>query len=1270
MKINYQLFLLGIVVPFLLTIQPLHGQAPASTKLKADKTASTGAKINWTSNPFDHQIFIENKGQFTGPENGDKILYGAQVGNVYVFITPHGLIYKYTEHPEVRLSPDKKHYEMVDPDEVNVKKKPIDHYLTATWQGSTNNAATVASEEQTYYYTYPGADNKSTLKANVFKTITCENVYPGVDVKYTFPEGKDGFKYALIVHPGADLSTVKLKYNGAKKMEVDADGNVEINSGWGQFVDHAPVSFYDEDNSHVVSGYQLNDNTESFKANNLDVTKSLTVDPWSTNWTTTYAGNSGYDGAYDLDYDYAGNVYIYGGYNPFQLSKYNSAGVQQWTYSTSNFPYFYYGAFCVEKSSGASFCFEGFGGGSYAYTDKVSTSGALLSTLTNNTLDEQWRAAYDLCSHTIAIAGGGTTQSYQAATLDTNNNTYTQANVLNLPPSTGFHDLCLIASDPIMDTTYMATTWTYANSSLDNNLLLRLPMPSLTPTGLMTYDGLNFQECFSPVYVATGSGNTNGMNGMAVSPNWLYTYDGDSLQQIDKNTGAINHKVDVSGTYFTWGGISVDLCDDIYLGNATNVDLYNASLAQTGTIGPFPGNVYDVVLGNGVLASDDSTLYVCGKGFVSSIHIDPPSPPTIAKTRTRMCSCNCTATGILTFCGNPDTSRNVTYLWSNGQTTRTATGLCPGNTYTLTIHLGCQQQFQDTFNFPLTGTLNLVKAQTAATCVTPGTASITVTGGNPPYTYLWSNGATTSNTNGLGAGNYCVTINDSRGCQDSACFIIPGSPLPKIKITPPYDSLCFGSNGIPLTASGGKTYVWAPSNGLSCVACSNPTATPSVTTTYTVTGTDSSGCVNKDSVVIKVNPLPTITIAPPNDTVCTGGSIALTASGAASYIWSPPTGLSCTNCSNPTVTPTITTTYTVTGTDKHGCSSTTPITVYLEEPPTINIIASGSSICNGESVTLSATAANTTSPFTWQPGAVIGPFISVTPTVTTTYTVTASSGCGTATALKTINVNQLPITQFEGSLTRGCAPFCVQFRDKSASQNNIIKWTWSLGAGDSIESRDPIFCYSRPGNYTVGLTTVTDSGCSSTLTIPDYIGVYSPPAGGFTFSPEFTTIIQPAIQFTDISTDAYGIIYWTWNFGESGDTVSHLQNPMHVYQDTGTFCPNLILMNQHGCVDTITSCLVIDPLFALYIPDAFTPNGDRKNEIFTAKGNDIKSFEMYIFDRWGMQIFHTNDINNGWNGAVNGTGAICQEDTYVYIITVYDNRNHKHTYTGAVNLLK
>ena len=1583
MKINYQLIFLVLFTFLLATCLPLEAQVSAPKNVKSNKantsTGNAGAKINWIAKPFDHQIFVENKGQFEGPENGDKILYGAQVGNLYVFITTGGLVYKYTEHPEVRVTPDKKQYEVLDPDEVDLKKKAVDKYVTARWEGSTNNITTIAGEEQTYYYTYPAADNKGTIKANVFKTITCLNVYPGIDVKYMFPEGKDGFKYVLIVHPGANLSAVKLQYEGVKKMLLDNDGSIEINSGWGQFVDHAPQSYYDRDtNNHVVSGYRLKDNSESFYIKNADPDKTLIIDPWATNWTTTYTGVGAYNGAYDLDYDYSGNVYIYGGYNPYQLAKYNSAGVLQWTYNTSNFPYIYYGAFCVDKASGVSFCFEGFGGGSYAYTDKISTTGGLISQLTNNTLDEQWRAAYDLCSHTIAIAGGGTNTTLQAATLDTNNSSYTSVNVLGLPPGSPYHDLCLIASDPITDTTYMASTWTYANPGLDNNVVMRLPMPSLSPTGLSTYDKLNFQECYSPAYVATGHGITNGMNGMAVSPNWLYVYDGDTLRQIDKNTGGINASVNVSNTYFNWGGLAVDLCDDIYAGNATSVDLYNSSLSLTGTIGTFPGNVYDVVLGNGVLASEDSTLYVCGKGFVSSVHIDPPSPPTVIKSHTYVCTCNCTATGTLTFCGNPDTSSNVSYLWSDGQTTHTATGLCPGNTYTLTINFGCAQQFQDTFYMHPSDTLSVTKNIVNPTCgLCNGSAGISAVGGGAHYTYLWTPGGQTTDTvtglcagtytvaltdscgdsytslvtlssiglsvtasvkanekcfgdcngiatdttihgvppytyswtpggqtnktaTGLCAGTYTLTVKDINGCSGTAKVTVTQPTQVTARIGAPTDPVCNGGGGSATATGGGGvspyTYSWAPVGG------TNATGTGLTAGTYTVIVTDANGCTATATTTITQPPLVTATMGVPNNILCNGGtgSVTVTAGGGVSpytYLWSPHggttatgTGLSaatytvtitdhngCTATSsvtitqpailaitpsinqascglpngkatasvtggtnpytylwtpsaqttatatglsigtysvtvtdknhctasatvtitepsavtatvtavtnvscyqggngtatvtagggtapytylwNPgantnaiatglfalgytvtvtdingctatatttltqppmlsvtivepnyickdstgiivassiggtapykyawssgvttttataTITPTATRIYSVTVTDANGCTATGQIT--LEYGPPLNVFVKGkSSVCLGDSTTLCVEVSGGTGGniYLWEPMNSTNACVTLKPSSTSIYTVSVVDNCGTTVSTTTtVYTDPYPVIGLAADIYQGCAPLCVQFRNGTTlSQGVIGQYVWTFGNGDTIQSKSPIYCYTASGQYNITLTATSDSGCSATLSKSNMITVFTSPRAGFSISPQPANILEPVIQFTDKSADQYGIIYHLWHFGDGSDSTSTLANPVHTYSDTGNYCANLVVMNSHGCTDTATNCLVVEPAYSLYIPSAFTPNGDGIDDEFKPVGKYISNFDMYIFDRWGLQLYHTTDINQGWNGTVHGSGSVVQEDTYIYKITVMDSEGNQHSYVGDITLLK
>lgn len=1573
---NYAYLIFLFIASFLMGFQPLKGQGVPSSQ-QGTKKGSSGSKIKWLAHPFDHQVFIENKGQFESPQNGEKILYGAQVGNVYVFITAHGIIYKYSEHPEVFEDWSKKTYQLADPDDVNWNKKNVDHYLTATWKGSGNDVVITAGQEQTSYYTYPTPDSKGTIKANIFKTITCQNVYPGIDIKYMFPDGKDGFKYTLIIHPGADISLAKLQYEGAKKMKIDEDGNIVINSGWGQFTDHAPVSYYDGNNGNLTSGYQLNDNTESFFVKDMDGTKTLVIDPWSTNWSTSYSGNLGYNGAYDLDYDYAGNVYIYGSYNPYQLAKYNSSGVLQWTYNTSTFSNYYFGCFCVVKSNGVSFCFEGYGGGSYAYTDKISTTGSLISALTSGTMDEQWRASYDLCSNTIAIGGGGTSLSLQAATLDTNNNTYNSVNVLSLSPGMGYHDMCLIGSDPVADTTYMATGRSLLNNNVDNNLLLKLPMPSLSPTGLLTFDKFNFHEVGSVAYAALGVGGANGMNGMAVSPDWLYMYDGDTLQQVNKNTGTIVNKVNVSPIYYTWGGLAVDMCDNLYLGNRDSVGLYNSSLIYTGSIGAFPGNVYDVVLDNGVHASSDSILYVSGKGFVASIEIDPPTPPVIRKTFVHHCTCTCSATGTLNICGAPDTGSNVSYLWSDGQTTQTATGLCPGNTYTLTISLGCARQFQDTFNVPLTDTFHLVKTHINPTCgLCNGSATITASGGGSHYTYLWVPSAqTTATATGLCTGTYTVTVTDScgdittaavtlttvgltvsphiitnvkcnggctaitdvtvtggvspftyhwsptggskdtasglcigtdtirvtdiNGCTGSATISITQPPALVASIAAPVNPVCFGGTGTATAhVTGGVspyTYLWANRGG------TNATGTGLTIGTYTVTVTDSNDCTATASAILTQPAQVTAVISATNNVLCNGGTgtATVTAAGGTSpytylwanrggtgatgtgltagtytitvtdhngctgtarasiteptilsdtitsiihascnlpngkatitgrgatspytYLWTPSaqttataTGLSvgtysiivtdknnCTasatvNITQPSaVTATITSTkgvgcynggngsatvsagggtspytylwtpgsstnstatglfavgYTVTVSDANGCTATatttltepTAVSVTISEPklickdstgdlwanasggtapyrynwssgattsaatitpivsrnysvivtdangctasgqitlqygPSFSVDITGkNSVCVGDSTTICANAIGALdgAHYLWEPMNNTNSCITVIPGSASVYSMTVIDGCGeTTTATTTVYTEPSPTINMYADIYEGCVPMCIQFRNSTTiREGGIRQYVWDFGDGDTSVAENPEYCYSSAGQYNITLTATSDSGCSATFKKINMLNIYTRPQASFTYSPQPVIILTPNVQFTDESKDAYGIGYRWWDFGEPGDTISNLPDPMHIYRDTGSYCAKLVVMNDKGCTDTAINCLVIEPAFTLYIPSAFSPNGDGLNDIFEVKGKYVKDFEMYIFDRWGMEIYHSNDITTGWDGTVHGSSTISQEDVYIYKIMVTDSEGNQHSYIGNVTLLK
>ena len=341
----------------------------------------------------------------------------------------------------------------------------------------------------------------------------------------------------------------------------------------------------------------------------------------------------------------------------------------------------------------------------------------------------------------------------------------------------------------------------------------------------------------------------------------------------------------------------------------------------------------------------------------------------------------------------------------------------------------------------------------------------------------------------------------------------------------------------------------------------------------------------------------------------------------------------------------------------------------------LSVNHSDTSICIGQTVPLVASGGAN---YNWAPGAglsaTIGASVIADPLVTITYTVSATiAGTCTSTDSVIINVGNPPVAKFSADTNAGCYPLCVTFKDLSTSTTAITSWVWDFGDGDTTGSHNtsPKHCYTKPGNYTVILT-VTTGVCTDDITVPNMISVYDYPRASFTVSPVTTNIFNATINFTNTSTDLYGITNLQWMFGDGHDTIT-IQDPHHTYADTGEFCSNLIVTNKYGCSDTTMRCVEIEPLYTMYIPDAFTPNSDGVDDYFAPKGEGFKTFEMWIFDRWGMLLFHSNSINQGWDGKVHTSGAagkVCEEDTYIYIIQVTDDLNNPRNYMGKVSLVK
>ncbi|MFM7902000.1 MAG: PKD domain-containing protein, partial [Bacteroidota bacterium] len=264
------------------------------------------------------------------------------------------------------------------------------------------------------------------------------------------------------------------------------------------------------------------------------------------------------------------------------------------------------------------------------------------------------------------------------------------------------------------------------------------------------------------------------------------------------------------------------------------------------------------------------------------------------------------------------------YQWSNGSTSQTISNLAPG-IYTCTVT--DSTQCTKTVTVPVSGAQPIVLNETVSGNVcdnASGSISLAPTGGTGQnFTYLWSNGATSSNVSGLSGGTYTVTVTDANGCTQTGSFNI-NSVIPVTVSSGGNQSTCSGD---PVTiagvASGGTlpySYTW--SNGAVSGAQS---VNPSSTTVYTLTVTDANGCSSQASVTVDVTPYPSLLVSQDLD-ICYEASTQISASGATTYSWSPSAGLSDPNIANPTANPLTTTTFVVTAANG-SCTATDSVTI-------------------------------------------------------------------------------------------------------------------------------------------------------------------------------------------------------------------------------------------------------------------------------------------------------------------------------------------------------
>jgi gliding motility-associated-like protein len=275
--------------------------------------------------------------------------------------------------------------------------------------------------------------------------------------------------------------------------------------------------------------------------------------------------------------------------------------------------------------------------------------------------------------------------------------------------------------------------------------------------------------------------------------------------------------------------------------------------------------------------------------------------------------------------------------------------------------------------------------------------------------------------------------------------------------------------------------------------------------------------------------------------------------------------------------------------------------------------------------------------------------------------VTSEHGCADSTDA-IMRIAPRPVVDFQTE--NDCLGFPVDFTDMSnALTGPIVSYSWRFGDGNTSDQQNPQHLYYSSGWFEVSLTATTDSGCSSTLERSNALQIYQPPYANFSSNASVADDIYPLVNFYN-QTGVSGQYFW--NFGD-GDT-STVYSPTHLYAEIGKYDVQLIAIDQKGCIDSTIIRIEIKPSSNVYIPNAFTPNGDSENDLFQVYSYNVKSMAVQIYDRWGIKIKEWQDVSGAWDGKVDGNPA--QNDTYVYRVETVDVNDIKEVRVGHVSLIR
>ena len=490
------------------------------------------------------------------------------------------------------------------------------------------------------------------------------------------------------------------------------------------------------------------------------------------------------------------------------------------------------------------------------------------------------------------------------------------------------------------------------------------------------------------------------------------------------------------------------------------------------------------------------------------------------------------------------------------------------------------------------------------------------------------------------------------------------SVYPQPVLTSSITSPVCENSPVLLSATGNGTVIWSgPGNFQWFGSSAIFTASLSAAGVYTCTIKDALQCTASQTLSLAVKPAPTL--ATNAVTTCVGASAVLTATGALTFTWNAPIAGTYSTASIliPVVSASNTGNYTVSTTAANGCitkttvllstSSVTMPAVSFTVPPYLcyknnnSIQASGAEFYNWSGPNNFSSTLAAISVFAGNAGAagIYTLVVSNKQNCSVTYT----------NALTIVYPQKATLLSDKKTIcTPGCVSFSLQpaFKDVSYYRGNE-------------KAEGNVFCFTTANISSITATYVDTAGCSSSATLN--LAVHEKPKADFLMSESEGDVSSDVFYFYNHSSGR-GINKYLWIVNSSSIDSLYSENIEYRFERAGTFPVVLIASTVGNCSDTVIKYVQVREPFVLYLPNAFSPNGDGVNDVFGAKGESVDEFALTVFDRWGQQIFKAHNLTDMWDGTYKG--SICKVDIYNWVLTYKVRGKAAQTKTGIVSLMR